>query len=193
VKTLFDKVFSILGLLVSIPIFILVAILIKLVDKGSVFFKQKRVGQFGRLFTIYKFRTMKVNNNKNSISVKGDERITKVGAVLRKLKLDELPELWNILRGDMSFVGPRPDVKGYADKLTGRERKILDLKPGITGPATLKYSNEEYLLAKVDNPEKFNDEVLFPDKVRINLEYFENHSLLLDIKIIFKTIFRNNY
>lgn len=192
-KILFDKTFSILGLLVSFPIFIIIAVLIKFSGDGPILFKQKRVGQYGRLFTIFKFRSMKVNDMKKSISVKGDERITKVGEVLRKLKLDELPELWNILIGDMSFVGPRPDVPGYADKLTGEDRKILELKPGITGPATLLYSNEEYLLAKVENPEKYNDEVLFPDKVRINREYFENHTTILDIKIIFKTIFRKNY
>ena len=136
---------------------------------------------------------MIVNEAKKSISVKGDERITKVGAVLRKLKLDELPEMWNILIGDMSFVGPRPDVPGYADKLTGNDRKILELKPGITGPATLRYSNEEDLLANVENPEKFNDGTLFPDKVRLNLEYYENHTIILDVKIIFRTIFRKNY
>lgn len=192
-KTLFDKVFSVLGLILSSLFFLIITVLIKFSGDGPVLFKQKRVGQFGKLFTIYKFRTMVVNDGKKSVSVRGDERITKVGVVLRKLKLDELPELWNILIGDMSFVGPRPDVQGYADKLTGNDRNILKLRPGITGPATLLYSNEESLLANVENPEKYNDEVLFPDKVRINLDYFENHTIFMDIKIIFKTIFRNNY
>ena len=192
-KNLFDKVFSILGLLLTSPLFIIIGVLIKLSGEGPVFFRQNRIGQYGKLFTIYKFRTMIVNEAIKSISVKGDERITKVGAVLRKLKLDELPEMWNILIGDMSFVGPRPDVPGYADKLTGNDRKILELKPGITGPATLRYSNEEDLLANVENPEKFNDGTLFPDKVRLNLEYYENHTIILDVKIIFRTIFRKNY
>jgi lipopolysaccharide/colanic/teichoic acid biosynthesis glycosyltransferase len=192
-KTLFDRVFSVFGLLISFPVILVIAASIKISDKGPVLFRQKRVGQYGKLFTIFKFRTMISNDEKNSISVKGDDRITKVGKVLRKYKLDELPELWNILIGDMSFVGPRPDVPGYADKLSGNARKILELKPGITGPATLIYSNEEELLAKVDDPQKYNDEVLFPDKVRINLEYFEKHTISMDFKIIFKTIFRKNY
>ena len=192
-KTLFDKVFSVLGLLLSSPLFIIIAGLVKFSSDGPILFTQKRVGQFGELFTIFKFRTMLVNDEKKNISIKGDERITKIGAILRKFKLDELPELWNIIIGDMSFVGPRPDVPGYADKLKGDDRKILELKPGITGPATLRYSNEEGLLAKVDNPQKYNDEVLFPEKVKINLKYYENHSTLMDLKIIFKTIFRKNY
>ncbi|MGD0340099.1 MAG: sugar transferase [Bacteroidales bacterium] len=192
-KFLFDKVFSLIGLIFSFPIFIVIAVLIKLSSPGPILFKQKRVGQNGKIFTVFKFRTMIINHSENSISVKGDERITRIGAVIRKYKLDELPELWNILIGDMSFVGPRPDVPGYADKLIGENKEILKLKPGITGPATLIYSNEEDLLACVDDPQKYNDEVIFPDKVRINLDYFENHTTLMDIKIIFKTIFRNNY
>ena len=128
-----------------------------------------------------------------SITVENDDRITSIGKVLRRWKLDELPTLWNVLKGDMSFVGPRPDVPGYADKLVGDDRRMLELLPGITGPATLKYSNEEKLLADVDNSKKYNDEVIFPDKVQINLEYMNNWSLWMDIKIIFKTIFRKNY
>ena len=151
---------------------------------GPVLFIQKRVGQHGRLFSIYKFRTMHVNHGGNTISVKGDSRITSLGSALRKYKLDELPELWNVLKGDMSFVGPRPDVPGYADKLEGKERVILSVKPGITGPATLKFSNEEELLALQSDPEKYNDEVLYPQKVRINLDYIEHQSFFTDIKII---------
>ena len=128
-----------------------------------------------------------------SITVKNDRRITAIGKLLRRWKLDELPTLWNVLKGDISFVGPRPDVPGYADKLEGESRRILEIRPGITGPATLKYSNEEKLLSEEDNPKKYNDEVVFPDKVQINLEYVDNWSFWMDIKIIFKTIFRKNY
>ena len=128
-----------------------------------------------------------------SITVENDDRITSPGKLLRRWKLDELPTLWNVLKGDMSFVGPRPDVPGYADKLVGESRRVLEMHPGITGPATLKYSNEEKLLAGVDNPKKYNDEVIFSDKVQINLEYMDNWSFWMDIEIIFKTIFRKNY
>jgi len=186
-------VFSVIGLLALSPVFLISAGLVKLSGKGPIIFKQKRVGQYGRIFTMFKFRTMIINDGKKTISVAGDSRITKVGIYLRKYKIDELPELWNVLIGDMSFVGPRPDVTGYADKLVGENMKILEMKPGITGPATLKYSNEEELLAKMENPQKYNDEVLFPDKIRINLEYYENRTILMDIKIIFKTIFRKEH
>ena len=128
-----------------------------------------------------------------SITVGNDDRITSIGKLFRRWKLDELPTLCNVLKGDMSFVGPRPDVPGYVDKLIGESRRILEMRPGITGPATLKYSNEEKLLADVDNFKKYNDEVIFPDKVKINLEYINNWNLWMDIKIIFKTIFRKNY
>ncbi len=155
---------------------------------GPVLFIQKRVGQHGNLFTIYKFRTMLVNHGGSSISVKGESRITPLGSFLRKYKLDELPELWNVLKGEMSFVGPRPDVPGYADLLKGKEREILSLKPGITGPATLKFSNEEELLSRQSDPEKYNNEILYPEKVRINLNYLEHWSFWLDIKIIVFTL-----
>lgn len=157
---------------------------------GSIIFKQKRVGKNGGLFMMYKFRTMSIGHSGNSISIAGEERITKVGAILRKYKLDEIPELWNVLKGDMSFVGPRPDVPGYADKLTGENRKVLKLKPGITGPASLKYSNEEEILAKVADPKKYNDEVIYPDKVQLNLDYLKSHTFVGDLKIIWKTVFR---
>ena len=150
----------------------------------------------GKHFKLYKFRTMIRNAEKmeaGSITTKNDSRVTRIGEFLRKWKLDELPTLCNVLKGDMSFVGPRSDVPGYVDKLKGESRRILEMRPGITGPATLKYSNEEKLLAEVNNPKKYNDEVIFPDKVKINLKYMDNWSLWTDIKIIFKTIFRTNY
>ena len=190
-KIIFDRVVSFFGLLFALPILLLVAIVIRIkMPDGPVLFCQKRVGQNGKLFTMVKFRTMSVGHNGTSVSVAGEARITPLGAFLRKYKLDELPELWNVLKGDMSFVGPRPDVPGYADKLEGEDRGILLLKPGITGPATLKYRNEEELLAQQPNPQKYNDEVIFPDKVRINLEYLRNHSLAGDIAIILKTVFK---
>ena len=179
-----------LGIIVLMPVMILVALVIILFEGFPVFYTQKRVGYKGRLFTMIKFRTMKPNDSKNTISVKGDSRITKTGAFLRKYKLDELPELLNVLAGQMSMVGPRPDVQGYADKLEDEDRNILKLRPGITGPATLKYANEEALLALVEDPITYNDDVIFPDKVRINLDYYHRHNLLIDIKIIFATIFR---
>ena len=133
---------------------------------------------------------MTLYHSGSSISIEGEQRITPLGAKLRKYKLDELPELWNVLIGDMSFVGPRPDVPGYADKLKGENRKVLELRPGITCEASLKYANEETLLAKQKDPVKYNDEVIFPDKVKMNLTYYYNHNILKDIKIILKTIFR---
>jgi lipopolysaccharide/colanic/teichoic acid biosynthesis glycosyltransferase len=136
---------------------------------------------------------MYTNHIGNSISIAGETRITKIGAFLRKYKLDELPELWNVLIGNMSIVGPRPDVPGFSDKLTGEKRKILLMKPGITGPASLKYANEEKILAGVADPIRYNEEVIFPDKVKINLDYLNNYSFPLDIKIIIKTIVRKNY
>lgn len=188
-KSVFDRGVSLFGLIVLSPVLLVVACLIGLKMPGaSVVFKQGRVGQHGRLFTMYKFRSMTVNHSGSSVSVKGESRITPLGAKLRRYKLDELPELWNVLIGDMSFVGPRPDVPGYADKLEGENRRILLLKPGITGPASLKYRNEEELLAEQEDPLKYNDEVLFPDKVRINIEYLDNWSFVNDIKIIIYTV-----
>lgn len=178
-----------MGLLILWPILIFVAIMIRVkMPGGPVIFKQKRVGQDGKLFTMYKFRSMTVSHSGSSVSVAGESRITPLGVKLRKYKLDELPELWNVLKGDMSFVGPRPDVPGYADKLEGHDRNILKLKPGITGPASLKYRNEEELLAKIENPQKYNDEVIYPDKIKINLYYLEHYSFLKDIQMIICTV-----
>lgn len=191
-KFLFDRIAALCGLVVLSPVLLVVAILIKIkMPGGPVIFKQKRVGRNGKLFTMCKFRSMTVAHSGSSISVAGESRITPLGAVLRKYKLDELPELWNVLIGDMSFVGPRPDVPGYADNLVGEDRLVLKLRPGITGPASLKYANEEEILAQVPNPQQYNDEVIFPDKVKINLNYYQNHTFFGDIKLIFQTIFRS--
>ncbi len=188
-KYLFDKTASFIGLLLLWPVLLVVAILIRMkMPGGPVMFTQQRVGRHGRLFNIHKFRTMTVGHGGSSVSVKGEARITPLGARLRKYKLDELPELWNVLKGDMSFVGPRPDVPGYADQLQGDDRRMLELRPGITGPATLKYRNEEELLASVDDPIRYNDEVIFPDKVRLNLYYLDHYSFLKDLQMIVCTV-----
>lgn len=190
-KYIFDRVVSFFGLIFSLPVLLVVAFLIKIkMPGGPVLFRQKRVGKDGKLFTMYKFRTMVVDHGGSSISVAGESRITPLGKILRKYKLDELPELWNVLITDMSFVGPRPDVPGYADKLEGEDRIILQLRPGITGPASLKYRNEESILAKVGDPQKYNDEVIFPDKVRINKYYLRHYSFWMDIKMIIVTVLR---
>lgn len=188
-KSIFDRTASFFGLVFLFPVLIVVGILIRIkMPGGPIIFKQRRVGQHGQLFTMYKFRSMTVGHSGSSVSVKGESRITPLGAKLRKYKLDELPELWNVLMGDMSLVGPRPDVPGYADKLEGENRRMLLLKPGITGPASLKYRNEEEILAEQENPQKYNDAVLFPDKVQINIEYLDNWSFWNDIKIIIYTV-----
>lgn len=188
-KWLFDRVFSLIGLILLSPLFVVVAILIRVkMPDGPILFKQIRVGRYGKPFTLYKFRSMVVDHTGSNVSVAGEARITPLGAKLRKYKLDELPQLWNVFIGDMSFVGPRPDVPGYADKLEGEESVILKLRPGITGPASLKYKNEEELLASVADPVKYNDEVIFPDKVKINMQYYYHWSFWGDIKYIAKTI-----
>lgn len=188
-KYIFDRAMAFIGLLILWPVLLVVAILIKVkMPGGPVIFKQKRVGRNGKLFTMYKFRSMTVGHGGSSVSVAGQSRITPLGAKLRHYKLDELPELWNVLIGDMSFVGPRPDVPGYADQLKGADRDVLKLRPGITGPASLKYRDEEDLLAGKEDPQKYNDEVIFPDKVRINLYYLHHYSFLKDIEMIFCTV-----
>lgn len=189
VKFVFDGSMALVGLVILSPVIFVIAILIKFrMPRGPVFFKQKRVGLHGMLFNIYKFRTMEPMHSGSSISVAGENRITALGAILRRYKLDELPELWCVLKGDMSFVGPRPDVPGYADLLQGEARKILELRPGITGPASLKYRREEELLASVENPQKYNDTLIYPDKVRINLYYLKHYSFWKDIQMILCTI-----
>ena len=190
-KYLFDRLFALIGLLVLWPVLLGIAIWSRIkMPGGPVLFRQRRVGKDGELFTLVKFRTMQTDHDGGSVSVAGEERITPLGARLRRYKLDELPELWNVLIGDMSFVGPRPDVPGYADTLTGEDRVILRLRPGITGPATLKYRDEEQILAGVDDPVRYNDEVIFPDKVRLNRYYYHHPSLLTDLKLIIATVLR---
>ena len=194
IKRIFDFSSSLLGLVILFPLLILISFAIKIGSSGPILFSQKRVGKDGKQFILIKFRSMIVDqNSNNTATAKGDDRITTIGVFLRKYKLDELPELWNVLKGEMSLVGPRPDVPGYADNLKGEDRKILKLRPGITGTASLKYVNEEEILSAQDDPQKYNDEVIFPDKVKVNLEYYKNQSLWLDIKIIFATIFRTSY
>ena len=189
IKTLFDRTCAFFGLIVLSPVLLTVALLIRIkMPGGLVIFKQTRIGRYGKPFTMYKFRSMTMHHSGSSVSVKGESRITPLGSVLRKYKLDELPELWNVLKGDMSLVGPRPDVPGYADKLQGDDREILRLRPGITGPASLKYRNEEELLAQQDDPIRYNDEVIFPDKVRINRYYLHHYSFIKDIQMIICTI-----
>ena len=193
-KRLIDIVFTFVGLILFSWLIIIVWLIATIETKSNGFFTQKRVGRNGKLFTLVKIKTMNtIHGIDTRITSKDDKRITKWGKFFRRTKLDELPTLWNVLKGDMSLVGPRPDVPGYADKLEGFDRRILELRPGITGPATLKYANEEQLLAGIDDPEKYNDEVIFSDKVKMNLDYLDNWNLLMDIKIIFKTIFRMNY
>lgn len=202
-KWIFDRSMAFIGLLILWPVLLVVTVLIKIqMPGGPVIFKQKRVGRDGKLFTCHKFRTMTVNHNGSTVSVAGDNRITTLGAKLRHYKLDELPGLWDVLLGKMSFVGPRPDVPGYADQLKGDDREVLKLRPGITGPATLKYRLEdemisEYVTQKRTNgdlrplqviAEEYNDEVIFPDKVRINRYYLHHYSFIKDIQMIFCTV-----
>jgi len=196
IKRIFDFSLALIGLVVLLPIMLIIYLLIIVFDNCPIFFTQERVGVNGKNFKLYKFRTMIKNAEKMEtgfITTKNDSRITNIGKFLRKWKLDELPTLWNVIKGDMSLVGPRPDMPGYADKLKGNDRRVLVLRPGITGLATLKYAKEEQLLAEVEDAVKYNDEVIFPDKVLINLEYIDNWNFWTDIKIIFKTIFRINY
>lgn len=203
-KWIFDRFVSLIGLLVLWPVLLIVAIMVKVkMPGGPAFFVQKRVGKGGKLFKCHKFRTMTVRHNGSTISVAGDSRITPFGAKLRHYKLDELPGLWDVLIGQMSFVGPRPDVPGYADKLTGDDKDVLKLRPGITGPATLKYRLEDEMIAayvadKQASGDKrpmqeiateYNDNVIYPDKVRLNCYYYRNYSFLKDIQMIFATVF----
>ena len=191
-KYIFDRLVSLIGLLILWPVFIIIAILIKLkMTGGPVLFVQNRVGRHGKLFKVHKFRSMTVRKESDvvtGVAAAETERITPLGERLRKYKLDELPELWDVMIGKMSFVGPRPDIPGYADLLQGEDREILKLRPGITGPASLKYRNEEEILASVDNPQKYNDEIIYPDKVRLNRYYLHHYSFIKDIQIIFCTV-----
>ena len=190
-KRFFDFIVASLCLVILSPIMGIVATSILLTSGFPILFIQERVGRKGKIFKIKKFRTMYLRNVKDSsITVAGDQRITPIGRYLRRWKLDELPQLWNVLVGEMSLVGPRPDVPGYADKLQGNAQQLLLLRPGITGPATLAYKNEEEILAKVSDPVLYNNEIIYPDKVRINLEYMKSCSLWEDLYYCFQTIYR---
>lgn len=188
-KRFFDLFLAFSGL-VFLWWLILLAWLAAGVDtRSNGFFTQRRVGKGGRIFTVVKIKTMRPSASFNTtVTRSGDPRITRLGTFLRRTKIDELPQLWNVLVGDMSFVGPRPDVPGFADQLQGQERAMLSIRPGITGPATLKYRNEETLLAGVDDPEAYNRDVIWPDKVRLNLEYIRNWSLMGDVRYIWRTV-----
>ena len=203
-KYLFDRLVSFIGLLFLWPVLLIVAILVKVkMPGGPAFFVQKRVGLNGKLFKCHKFRTMTVKHNGSTVSVAGDSRITPLGAKLRHYKLDELPGLWDVLIGNMSFVGPRPDVPGYADQLKGDDRRVLQLRPGITGPATLKYRLEDEMISEYvaqkqaagdtrpmqEIAVEYNDTVIFPDKVRLNLYYLDHYSFVKDFQMILCTVF----
>lgn len=202
-KWIFDRLMALVGLLVLCPVLLVVAILVRVkMPGGPAFFCQKRVGKDGKLFTCHKFRSMTVKHNGSSVSVAGDSRITPFGAKLRHYKLDELPELWDVLIGNMSFVGPRPDVPGYADLLQGDDRKVLKLRPGITGPATLKYRLEDEMISEYvakkqaegdvrpmqEIATEYNNKVIYPDKVRLNCYYYRHYSFWKDIEMIFATV-----
>jgi lipopolysaccharide/colanic/teichoic acid biosynthesis glycosyltransferase len=188
-KRSFDIALSTMGLILFGFPMAGVSLLIWLVDGSPVLFRQERVGRHGKLFTICKFRTMANRRVAGtSITIAGDMRVTAIGKWLRRFKLDELPQLWNVLKGDMSFVGPRPDVPGYLDRLQGEEARLRELRPGITGPASLAFRNEEDLLAQAADPVAFNDGVLFPAKVRLNLEYMKRISFSSDVGCILKTM-----
>lgn len=215
-KWIFDRFVSLIGLVFLWPVLLVVAVMVKIkMPGGPVFFVQKRVGKDGKLFNCHKFRTMTVKHSGSTVSVAGDSRITPFGATLRHYKLDELPGLWDVLIGNMSFVGPRPDVPGYADKLVGADRDVLKLRPGITGPATLKYRLEDEMIAgfvadiKAGKNEQlktfavlpdfgsmsdqdiavwYNDNVIYPDKVRLNCYYYRHYSFIKDIQMIFATV-----
>ena len=189
-KRSFDVISAFMALLLLMPLLLLVSLLIKLTMPGPVLFRQTRIGFGGRPFTIYKFRSMKVNRSKVSITLSSDNRITPLGRFLRRSKIDELPQLWNILRGDMSVVGPRPDVPGYSDKLQGSDQLLLTVRPGLTGLDSVSYPDEETILDQQPDPQKYYDEVLWPDKVRLNLAYIKNRSFWMDIAIILFTVVR---
>lgn len=190
-KRLFDIVCSFFGLVFLSWLFVFVALWVGLSSKGGVFYRQRRVGQCNRDFTIYKFRSMRVNSDRQGLLTIGgrDGRITKAGVFIRKYKLDELPQLFNVLRGDMSFVGPRPEVRKYVELYTEEQKKVLTVRPGITSLSSIKYRNENEILSRSDNPEQYYIDVIMQDKLAIELDYLEQRSLLTDIKVIFQTIF----
>jgi lipopolysaccharide/colanic/teichoic acid biosynthesis glycosyltransferase len=187
-KVLFDYLLAIILLPILLPIIIVLVIISSIDTQAFGLFTQERIGQFGKPFPIYKIRSMKGKSD-SFVTTSNSHYITKFGAFIRNTKLDELPQIFNILLGHMSFVGPRPDVKGYANELIGEDREILKFKPGITGPAQIAFKNEEKLLNQQDNPQKYNDEIIWPEKVKINREYVQNWTFFKDLKYIFQTIF----
>lgn len=189
-KRIFDIVFSFTGLMILLPLFVLVAVVIRLESRGPVFFRQERVGKDFRIFRIWKFRSMKEEQggNQSLLTGKTDDRITRVGRFLRKYKVDELPQLMNVLAGEMSFVGPRPEVKKYVDLYSHEEKKILSVRPGITDPASIRFSNESELLVGED-PEKIYVEKIMPEKIKMYLAYIEKRSFMADMLLIWKTVF----
>ncbi len=191
-KRIFDFIFSLIGLILCFPLFIIVAFLIKLDSKGPVFFVQERVGRNLKPFKVYKFRTMKYNPSEEGpkITVACDRRITNVGKFLRRYKIDELPQLFNVLKGEMSFVGPRPEVKEYVKLYESDYKKLLRIRPGITDPASLRYSDEELLLSLTDKWEEEYKKRILPDKIALSMSYVENHNIITDLKLILKTVLR---
>lgn len=191
-KRLFDIISSGIGLLCLAPVFVIMAIWIKLDSRGPVFYRQTRVGRYGRDFRIFKFRSMRVGSDKGRQITVGerDPRITRSGYFIRRYKIDELPQLINVFLGDMSIVGPRPEVRKYVDLYSEEQRKVFQVRPGITDLASIKYSNENELLSQVDDPDTYYIDVIMPDKLAINLEYIRHQSFMGDIKIIFNTLFK---
>ena len=191
-KRLFDIVSSGIGLLCLAPVFVVMAIWIKLDSRGPVFYRQTRVGRYGRDFRIFKFRSMRVGSDKGRQMTVGerDPRITRSGYFIRRYKIDELPQLINVFLGDMSIVGPRPEVRKYVDLYSEEQRKVFQVRPGITDLASIKYRNENELLSQVDDPDTYYIDVIMPDKLTINLEYIRHQSFMGDIKIIFNTLFK---
>lgn|SRR5574344_45024 len=190
IKRSFDIVFSFLGIIALLPTFIIISLFVGLTSKGGVFYKQKRVGKDNKDFTLYKFRSMKVNSDKKQLITVGekDNRVTKVGYIIRKYKLDELPQLFNVLKGNMSFVGPRPEVRYYVDMYSDEQKQVLSVRPGITDIASIEYRNENALLEKADNPQEFYIKEVMPKKLELNRQYIISQSFIGDIKLIFKTI-----
>ena len=191
-KRLFDLIVSGIGLLITFPIILIAALLVRINYRESGFFTQSRIGKNGKEFKIIKIKTMSSNVKfDTTVTTKNDPRITKLGRIYRKAKIDELPQLINVFKGEMSFVGPRPDVKEIIYTIPEEVRDVfLSIRPGITGPATIKYRNEEEILASVEEPEMYNDKIIFPDKVEINLDYIRNYNFLKDIGYILKTVFK---
>lgn len=192
IKRLFDIIFSIIALIILSPVFAAASVLIKLDSEGPVFFLQERVGRNFKPFRIYKFRSMRAGTKEKGtlITVRGDERITRVGRILRKYKIDELPQLINVLKGEMSLVGPRPEVRQYVQLFRAEYRKLLRMRPGITDPASIKFSEEENVLATAADWEEDYIKRILPEKLHISLRYMEKHSFITDLKLIFRTVFR---